>query len=135
MKSTTRGIGPALALLRKASGQRQADVANALGVSTGSVGRLELQTANPQWETLHRVLEVCGATPYDLAVALEAVAAGGKMPSGYRPGPTPTSVDERLVLWLMSELLRLRGEHDELRHDVSTVLMRQGPPPPGAGTV
>jgi transcriptional regulator with XRE-family HTH domain len=63
-------LAATLSRLRRQQGLRQADVAERMGRSAGTVSRLEQDGVNPQWQTLLRYLDAIGVTLTELDEAL-----------------------------------------------------------------
>lgn len=111
--SDQKKFGRALALLRSAAGKRQKDVAELLGVKTSSVGRLEVEGANPRVSTVLRYLDAVDRNWSDLARALHTVAGGDETP----PDDGEGSQMQQDLAWLTREVVALGREHAALRKD------------------
>lgn len=73
-------VGPALEALRKKTGVEPGEMLVRLGLKHySSLARFEGENANPQAKNLTRYLDAIGATPHDLARALDEI--NGRTPS------------------------------------------------------
>lgn len=64
-------IGPALMRLRERAQVTNKELGEILGISQSSVSRYQAEDANPQWDTVVRMLKALDATVFDLAEELE----------------------------------------------------------------
>ena len=75
-KNDLKHLGPALGMLRRASGQQQKKISEATGMSRSQVSRYERSRDMPNFVTVTRYLESIGADFADLQRALSAIKDG-----------------------------------------------------------
>ena len=98
-------------MLRTATGMKQRDVAERLGVGTSSVARLEAEEVNPRLNTLLRYLGAIEKTLEDFARAMQAPEKGETLL------PTDGPRREQDLTWIARELLEMRREQTEIKRE------------------
>jgi transcriptional regulator with XRE-family HTH domain len=73
-----RALGKAIRQLRNARGLTQEKLAGLAGVTLGTIARLELAQADPNWPTVRAVVEAMGASWTEFGEAMDAAEKPAK---------------------------------------------------------